>query len=131
MGFTASMSDYILLIMIFYEYYNFSINNKDRDPFLEDPNTECHIGTVQVYLQSLAFMVELKEQLSITDYSGTEVGIMNVEIVPCDEVGNEYDERDDVYVDSPQELIGKAIHFVVKINGCRGLPSRFTVSAKS
>lgn len=104
---------------------------QDRDPFLEDPNLECHIGTVQVYLQSLAFMIELKEQLSINDYSGTEVGIINVEIVPCDEVGNEYDERDDVYVDSPHELLGRSIHFVVKINGCRGLPSRFTVDINS
>ena len=74
-------------------------------------------------------MIELKEQLSINDYSGNEVGIINVEVVPCDEVGNEYDERDDVYVDSPQELLGRSIHFVVKINGCRGLPARFTVCA--
>ena len=72
-------------------------------------------------------MIEFKEQLSINDFSGTEVGIINIEIVPCDETGNEYDERDDVYVDSPQELLSKSIHFVVKINGCRGLPPRFTV----
>ena len=85
---------------------------QDRDPFVEDPNRECHIGTVQVYLQSLAFMIELKDQLSINDYGGNEVGIINVEVVPCDEVGNEYDERDDVYVDSPQELLGRSIHFV-------------------
>lgn len=73
-------------------------------------------------------MVELKEQLSITDFTGTEVGIINVEVVPCNELGDEYDERDDVYVDNPHELIGKTIYFVVKINCCRGLPSRFTVT---
>ncbi|XP_054154280.1 kinesin-like protein KIF28P [Oppia nitens] len=113
-------------------YQNYESGEEDwdlppeRDPFVEDAHRECHIGTAQVYLQSLAFMIELKEQLSINDYTGSEVGIVNVEVVPCDQVGNEYDERDDVYVDSPQELMGRSIHFVVKVNGCRGLPSRFT-----
>ncbi|GFR23170.1 kinesin-like protein KIF28P [Trichonephila clavata] len=49
----------------------------EMDPFLEDPDTEVRIGTVQVYLQPLSFMVELKEQLEIINYKGAEVGIIN------------------------------------------------------
>ncbi|XP_074602251.1 kinesin-like protein KIF28 [Brevipalpus obovatus] len=98
----------------------------DRDPFYEDPRTEVLIGITQVFLQPLAFQVELKEQLEVTDYKGVEVGIINVEIVPCSADGRELDEMDDAYVDAPSELIGKDIHFVVKIHGCRGLPPRFT-----
>ena len=48
------------------------------------------------------------------DYRGTEVGIINVEIVPCSPQGKEYSENDDVFVDSPSEMIGKDLHVVVK-----------------
>lgn len=100
---------------------------KDQDPFMEDMQSEGLIGTAQLYLQPLAYMVELKEQLSITDYSGQEIGIINIEIAPCNEHGHEYEEHDDVYLDSPQQLLGKPLHFMVKVLGCRGLPPKFTV----
>ncbi|RWS14549.1 kinesin-like protein KIF28P, partial [Dinothrombium tinctorium] len=99
---------------------------EDRDPFVEDANTVSRIGCVQVFLQPLAFMVELKEQLEIIDYKGKEVGLINLEFVPCASNGKEFTELDDTFVDSPSELIGKDVHFVIKINNCRGLPSRFT-----
>lgn len=78
----------------------------------------------------MAFQVELKEQLEVIDYKGSVVGIINVEIVPCASDGRELSETDDAYVDAPSELVGKDIHFVVKIHGCRGLPARFTVTAR-
>ncbi|GBN86532.1 Kinesin-like protein KIF28P [Araneus ventricosus] len=99
----------------------------EMDPFLEDPDTEVRIGTVQVYLQPLSFMVELKEQLEIINYKGSEVGIINVEVCPCSDDGREYTEQDDQFVESPNELIGRNLYFIVQINGCRGIPSRFTV----
>lgn len=95
---------------------------------MEDLQSECLIGTAQLYLQPLAYKVELKEQLSLTDFSGQEIGIINLEVIPCNEHGIEYQEHDDVYVDSPQELLGKPFNFIVKILGCRGLPSKFTVN---
>ncbi|KAK8780629.1 hypothetical protein V5799_018025 [Amblyomma americanum] len=52
--------------------------DEERDPFLEDPNAEVRIGTVQVYLQPLAYMVDLKEQLEIINFKGEEVGILNL-----------------------------------------------------
>lgn len=76
--------------------------------------------------QPLAYFVEIKEQLDLIDYRRVEVGMINVEIVPCSETGVEYTELDDVFVDSPSELVGRRIDFVVKVNGCRGLPARFT-----
>ncbi|KAF8782896.1 Kinesin-like protein KIF28P like protein [Argiope bruennichi] len=98
----------------------------EMDPFLEDPDTEVRIGTVQVYLQPLSFMVELKEQLEIINYKGSEVGIINVEVCPCSDDGKEYTEQDDQFVESPNELIGRNLYFIIRINGCRGIPSRFT-----
>ena len=90
--------------------------------------TEFVSGTSQLYLQPLSFNVESNEQIEILDYRGNEIGFLNVELQPCDEKGREYSELDDNFVDSPFELIGKPLHFKLKINSCRGLSSRFTVS---
>ncbi|KAH7945686.1 hypothetical protein HPB49_014178 [Dermacentor silvarum] len=100
--------------------------DEERDPFLEDPNTEVRIGTVQVYLQPLAYMVDLREQLEILNFKGEEVGILNVEMKPCSESGREYTEKDIVFLDSPGELVGRDLNFVVRILNCRSLPKRFT-----
>ena len=55
---------------------------EDNDPFKEDVNTEVNIGSVQVFLQPIAYMVEMKEQLEITDLKGNKIGLMNVRSHP-------------------------------------------------
>jgi len=99
---------------------------EDNDPFKEDANTEVNIGGVQVFLQPIAYMVEMKEQLEITDLKGNKIGLMNIEVAPCNKKGKEYTEKDDKFVDSPDELIGKDLHFLFKIVNCRGLPNKYT-----
>ena len=103
-----------------------------------------NIYLCQVFLQPIAYMVEMKEQLEITDLKGNKIGIMNVskknyrinyylpticqlEVAPCNKKGREYTEADDKFVDSPDELVGKDVHFVFKIVNCRGLPNKYTV----
>nr|XP_040578221.1 kinesin-like protein KIF28P isoform X1 [Lepeophtheirus salmonis]XP_040578231.1 kinesin-like protein KIF28P isoform X1 [Lepeophtheirus salmonis]XP_040578235.1 kinesin-like protein KIF28P isoform X1 [Lepeophtheirus salmonis] len=98
---------------------------EEKDPFQEDLNQEVHIGTTHVFLQPVAYMVEMKEQLEITDLKGNKIGIMNIEVAPCDSNGKEYSEDDDKFVDSPEELIGKEINFLFKIINCRGLPNKY------
>ncbi|KAL1479243.1 hypothetical protein MTO96_052008, partial [Rhipicephalus appendiculatus] len=49
-----------------------------------------------------------------------------VEMVPCSESGHEYTEHDNVFLDSPGELVGRDLNFVVRILHCRSLPKRFT-----
>ena len=39
---------------------------------------QVNIGSVQVFLQPVAYMVEMKEQLEITDLKGNKIGVMNV-----------------------------------------------------
>ncbi len=34
-----------------------------------------------------------------------------IEVAPCDKKGREYNEADDKFVDSPEELIGKDVSF--------------------
>ncbi|XP_052091437.1 kinesin-like protein KIF28 [Mytilus californianus] len=99
----------------------------EKDPFLDDPNAEFHIGSVKVWLQSIAYMIDTKEQLEVTDFKGNEVGLLNLEVVPCDKSGKkEITEDDDVFIESPDELVGKELNFNVKLLGCKGLPNKFT-----
>ena len=49
-------------------------------------------------------------------------------MAPCNSKGREYTEKDDMFVDSPDELVGKEINFTLKIVNCRGLPNKYTVS---
>ena len=39
---------------------------------------DVHIGSTKVYLQSLAYNIELKEQLDIIDYQSEQIGVCNV-----------------------------------------------------
>ncbi|KAL5010885.1 hypothetical protein ScPMuIL_013190 [Solemya velum] len=98
----------------------------EKDPFDEDYSADFHIGSVKLWLQSLSFQIESKEQLEITDYKGQEVGVINVEAIPCDGKGKEYTEADDIFVESPEDLVNKDINFKIKITSARGLPSKFT-----
>ncbi|XP_064617411.1 kinesin-like protein unc-104 [Liolophura sinensis] len=43
---------------------------KEKDPFWEPANAEILIGTVHLYLQSLAYLIELEDNLVISDYKG-------------------------------------------------------------
>ncbi|XP_033624378.1 kinesin-like protein KIF28P [Asterias rubens] len=98
----------------------------EKNPFTEPIDKEVLVGTVNVYMQSLAYLIESKEQLDITDYRGKEQGLLDVELVPCDKKGNEIKEDDDLFIDHPNELVGRDLNFVVKINGALGIPSRYT-----
>ena len=80
-----------------------------------------------IFFQPIAYMVEMKEQLDVTDVKGNKIGVMNVEIAPCNDKGREYTEADDMFVDSPEDLVKKNVNFVFKILNCRGLPNKYTV----
>ncbi|KAL3251108.1 hypothetical protein MRX96_055250 [Rhipicephalus microplus] len=57
---------------------------------------------------------------------GKQLGRTEVEMVPCSETGHEYTEHDNVFLDSPGDLVGRDLNFVVRILHCRSLPKRFT-----
>lgn len=95
---------------------------QEKDPFWEPDDAEVFIGSAHVYLQSLAYKIEVEESLAITDHKGNEQGHLQIEVYPCDEKGNE--DIDD-FVDDPKELIGNPLYFKFKIPHARGLPARF------
>lgn len=98
----------------------------EKDPFTESADGESLIGCVEVSMQSLGYVLDMREQLSITDYKGREVGYLNVEVVPLNEKGNEITEEDDIFIDEPQQLEGKKLDFVVRVQSAKGIPKRYT-----
>ncbi|PVD36027.1 hypothetical protein C0Q70_02997 [Pomacea canaliculata] len=98
----------------------------EKDPFLDDIEEEHHIGSAKLWLKPLSYMIETKEQLEIANFSGQEVGLLNVEAIPCDSKGKEFTDSDDKFIEDPEALRGQSISFVVKIVSARGLPNRFT-----
>ncbi|XP_064648285.1 kinesin-like protein KIF28P isoform X2 [Lineus longissimus] len=95
---------------------------RDQDPFWEPVDTDLLIGSVHVYLQSIGYLIEVEENLTITDFKGNEQGHMVVEIRPCNK---QWADLDDEFVDDPIELVGKDLYFKLKIQNILGLPAKF------
>jgi len=98
--------------------------DKEKDPFWEPADAEILLGTVHVYLSSLGYKIELEENLAISDYKGTELGHLKVEIEPCNKDGSVLD--DDDFLEEPSEMIGGDLNFKVKIPSARGLPQKIS-----
>jgi len=80
---------------------------KERDPFHEQSNVAVPLGTATVFLQNLAYLVELDErasafgmewlpimaffllQVPIVDLHGVESGQLSISIRPCSISGRE------------------------------------------
>lgn len=119
--------DRFILIQEMYE--NFAAGEEwrvsdEKDPFTEPIDLRARIGIVPVYLKSVAYFIQAKAQFEITDVRGNEVGILSVEVLPCDAKGVPLTE--DEFVENPNTLIGEDLHFIFKINNARGIPPRFT-----
>lgn len=98
----------------------------ERDPFTESENTEVLIGCVDVYMESIGFMIDIREQFTVNNYKGVDVGYLNMEVVPLRQDGKEITENDDIFIDNPNNMIGKKLEFVVKVVNARGIPKKYT-----
>eukprot|EP01006_Ploeotia_vitrea_P055252 TRINITY_DN67977_c10_g3_i1.p1 TRINITY_DN67977_c10_g3~~TRINITY_DN67977_c10_g3_i1.p1 ORF type:complete len:904 (-),score=149.04 TRINITY_DN67977_c10_g3_i1:136-2847(-) len=89
-----------------------------EDPF-EDADFQL-IGEADVWLQSLANMIEHEADASILAITGQSEGRLKVDVLPCDCNGREGpwddDEENDPFVDDPNELLGEEIQFCIKVH---------------
>ena len=69
----------------------------------------------------------IAEKIGIFDLRGVQMGLIEVEIVPCDKNGQEFQDIDDFFIDDPNQLIGEVIYLRLTIVGCRGLPVKYEV----
>eukprot|EP01059_Diplonema_ambulator_P009951 TRINITY_DN1992_c0_g2_i1.p1 TRINITY_DN1992_c0_g2~~TRINITY_DN1992_c0_g2_i1.p1 ORF type:complete len:944 (+),score=366.07 TRINITY_DN1992_c0_g2_i1:41-2833(+) len=80
------------------------------------------IGEADVWLQSLGNMLEVETAAVIMDPSAGSQGRLHIALSPLDSKGNEGPWEDpgledlDPFVDSPSELVGKEISWLVKIS---------------
>ncbi|CAL1537456.1 unnamed protein product [Lymnaea stagnalis] len=102
---------------------------KEKDPFWEPHNTPVLLGNAHVYLQSIAYLIEMDESMIIMDLKGKEIGHLLIELIPCDDKWQTL--KEDVYVDDPNELRGKPLYFKFKIKGGRGIPANFETTSCS
>uniref|UniRef100_A0A914YMR1 Kinesin-like protein n=1 Tax=Panagrolaimus superbus TaxID=310955 RepID=A0A914YMR1_9BILA len=97
----------------------------ERDPFYEPPDSTIILGHASMFLQSLAYMVEAEEQLSIVDFNGMDLGQLSVSLVPCSSSGKEIMGE---YLETPDELLNKNLGIKIKILAAMGLPRRIDKS---
>ena len=83
---------------------------KEDDPFWE-PVEDTLIGTANIFLQSLGYVLDFDDCLTVTDFKGHEEGLMNVHVTPCSPSGRPLAEEH--YVDDPNELLGTQYYFKV------------------
>ncbi|XP_068795434.1 kinesin-like protein KIF28 [Struthio camelus] len=92
--------------------------NQDSDPFW-DPVEVVHLGSAHVWLQSLAYCVQLEEQTELLNSEGLEEAVVLINLSPCSRDGRILGE-DDTVID-PLELLGRRVDFQIHIAECLGV----------
>jgi len=96
---------------------------QDTDPFYDDPKTtKIQVGTSYVHLESLAYLVNMEEELQVDNFQGMRAGVCEIDMFPIDERGKALS---DTYVTDPSELLGKQMHFGIRFNKITGVNDRF------
>lgn len=96
--------------------------DKEHDPFW-DPREAVLIGKAYLYLQSLGYMVNNKMSCKIVNISMPgDHGTLDCEVAPTDETGDADDCPEELYVDKPEELLGRRIDFNIIVSKANNLP---------
>nr|XP_019586448.1 PREDICTED: kinesin-like protein KIF28P [Rhinolophus sinicus] len=105
------------------ELYQRFLDGEDRhvaqedDPFW-DPAEAVHLGSAHIWLQSLAYCMELEEQVEFLNCDGLEEALLHVHVTPCSPAGQACGEEH--VVTDPWELLGKRMDFQIHIVRCLG-----------
>lgn len=74
------------------ELYQCFLEGEDRhvaqenDPFW-DPVEAIHLGSAHIWLQSLAYRMQLEEQVEFLNCEGLEEAVLDVHVIPCSPAG--------------------------------------------
>jgi hypothetical protein len=88
----------------------------DVDPFYDPPESQM-IGVAHIYLEPLAYQLDIRQKTPVVDYQGNTVGSLAVELVPCTPDGAT--EGVEV-VDSPDELVGRRMDLLIGVTTASG-----------
>ena len=93
---------------------------KEDDPLWDEPKPSL-LGCAYYKLKPVAYLMNNEFSLGIISNKGVTVGKLDVDIIPFDVDGNEYDE----VPDQVTELIGQSLNFKVCIYRCCDIPETF------
>ena len=97
-------------------------NLKKEDDPLWDEGKPVLLGYAFYKLEPVAYLMDNQSLISIVSPNGTVVGKIEIDIIPHDENGNEYDEVPEV----PSELIGQSLLYKVVIMNIKNLAKNFS-----
>ncbi|MBN3293030.1 KIF28 protein, partial [Polypterus senegalus] len=92
--------------------------DREKDPFW-DPVVCIHLGRAHIWLQSLAFCIQLEEQVDVLNSEGAEEAILQVSLIPCTAAGQPLEE-DDIIIE-PTTMLGRRFDFQVHVIQCCGV----------
>lgn len=84
----------------------------EEDPFWE-PIEDLLIGSSNIFLQSLAYVLDFEDDVEIRNFKGIEEGTLKVHLLPCNSNGRILGEEN--YVENSKDLLGKAFYFKVSV----------------
>eukprot|EP01052_Picozoa_sp_SAG31_P003841 SAG31_NODE_152_length_22216_cov_16.550029_2_plen_610_part_00 len=90
------------------------------DPFF-DPAEAQLIGVGHIYLEALAYLLDIKQSTPVVDYKGNKVASLTVDIAPCAPDGMPLGEGEGMMVETPEDLVGKRMDLLVSVLGVSGL----------
>ena len=98
---------------------------KEEDP-LWDKGKPLLLGYAFYRLEPVAYLMSNRSTLPIISPEGDIMGTMDVDIVPHDDKGREFDEIPDL----PSELIGQKLLYKVRIFNIKNIPKNFSANLK-
>ena len=93
---------------------------KEEDP-LWDEAKPVILGYAFYKLEPVTYLLSNRSEISIVSPDGVIIGKLEVDVVPHDEEGNEYEE----VPENPSELIGQCLMYKVCIFNLKSLPNNF------
>lgn len=111
----------------FCQIYWFFLYIKSYDPFYESPDTPTQIGVAVVFAKSLLYQLPSKSDYKVLDFRSKEAGVINIELLPCNEQGKPLTDKDGASVKDPKQLIDKKINFLLKINNAKYINANYEV----
>lgn len=97
-----------------YEDNDFAELSPEFDPFYEKTEPIL-LGQSFYMLEGLAYLMDNPRKIPIVATNNKIYGQLEINLVPCDEDGNE-DIDEDMLSDEPMDLVNQSIDFKVKIS---------------
>ena len=100
--------------------------SKEDDPLWDEPKPIL-MGIAYYKLEPLGYLMNNPLKAAVINYNNInypKVGILDIDVIPHDEHGNEYEE----VPENPNELVGKSIQYTVAITEISDLQENFCKS---